>query len=238
MSDVDDDLSLEDLLDRFRGSIAEEIHTAVPGRVESYDAAAQVADVTPMVRRSMPRADGTRASETLPTIRAVPILWPRAGSWFVHMPLAAGDFVLLVMCERDPARWRVTGELSDPIDRRSHHLSHAIGIPGVYPRTKALAPTSTPADALVLGRESGATIRIQTDGEVVIDASLFRFGGVGAVLVALSTLVDARIAALQLAHDTHTHLYSPGPLPPVVTAPPVPLAGPQASTAATKTRAE
>lgn len=230
MSERDDDLSLEDLFERFRVSMAEEIHTAVPGRVESYDAAAQVADVTPLVRRSVPRADGTRASEAMPTVRAVPIIWPRAGSWFVHMPLSAGDTVLLVMCERDPARWRVTGELSDPIDRRSHHLAHAVAIPGVYPRTKPLSGRATPDDAMVLGYDGDSTgiIRIYADGTIDLGSS-------ATALVALSTLVDARISAIVAAHNLHTHPVPAGPG--TSSAPTVPIDA-QASTAASKTRAQ
>lgn len=91
---------------------------------------AQSASVTPHVRRAIARRSGGTARLQMPTIHAVAVAWPPAGDWFVHMPLSVGDTVLLVVCDRDPARWRVTGELSDPIDSRLHHLSHAVAIPG------------------------------------------------------------------------------------------------------------
>ena len=190
LRDLDDDLSLEGHLERFWDNRAEELHTALPGRVVRYESAHQTVDVEPTVRRSIPATDGSRVREPMPTIRAVPVAWPRAGGFFVHMPIAAGDFVLLVCCERDLARWRVTGELSDPIDRRSHHLSHAVAIPGLYPRTRELA--DTPSDALVIGHEGGATIRIRDDGEIHV-------GSAAAELVALSNLVADQLTALKNA---------------------------------------
>ncbi len=59
--------------------------------------------------------------------------------------------------------------------------------------------------------------------------------------VALANLVDARLTAMQAAFDSHTHLYIPPLVPavvtPIVTAPPVPLVGPLAPTAADKVQA-
>ena len=43
-----DDWSLEQLLELALDSREEELHTALPGRVERYDAGSQTASVTPM----------------------------------------------------------------------------------------------------------------------------------------------------------------------------------------------
>lgn len=229
-SERDEDITLEDLLERFRDAASDEIETSGPGRVESYDPATQTADIVPMVRRTVPRADGTSASETRATLRSVRIVQPRAGGFFVHLPVAAGDFVLLVIGDRDPARWRVTGEVSDPIDRRTHHIAHAVAVPGYYPRTRNLDVSLTPADALVIGSESGdppARLVLRSNGDVEI--------GWGATdLVSLATLVDARIAAIVNAFDTHTHAVPAGP---GTSAVPAPLLGDQLSTASVRTRA-
>lgn len=186
-----DDWTVEGLLDAHREAWAEELHTALPGRVERYVAAEQVADVTPLVRRVLRRNDGTRVTEAMPTIRAVPIVWPRAGDWFVHMPLSAGDTVLLVCCERDLARWRTTGTLSDPVDTRAHHLAHAVAIPGVYPRTRQLS--DTPTDALVIGRDGGSTVRVLQNGEVHAGGSfeLTRAGNLDQHLTAIAADLTA-----------------------------------------------
>ncbi|MEM9407166.1 MAG: Gp138 family membrane-puncturing spike protein [Acidobacteriota bacterium] len=173
MNDLDNefDVSLGDVLEVHSDNLQEELHTAIPARVESYNASDQTCDAQPVVRRAVPAADGSIVRTPFPIIRAVPVAWPRAGSWYLHMPLEAGDTVLLVFAERDFAKWRQTGEEADPLDVRLNHMSHAIAIPGLYPRTRELG--DTPSDALVIGRDGGPTVRITAAGEVLI-------GGVGA----------------------------------------------------------
>lgn len=186
-----DDIELAELLERFRNAMQEELHVALPGRVVAFDAAAQTVDVEPMVNRSLERSDGSRVQELLPTIRAVPVVFPGAGKWFVRFPLGAGDEVLVVCCERDLARWRQTGERSDPVDVRAHHLAHAVAIPGLRSRPQQL-PTPSGA-ALELGEVGGSTIRIEDDGTI-------RLGGPAAVAtVSAAAKVDAILNAIATA---------------------------------------
>jgi hypothetical protein len=223
--DRDDDLSREDLAELERRAFAEELHTALPGRVESYDAATQTADVRPMVRRALPNVEGTTTPEDMPIVRSVPVVWPRVGSWFLHMPLEAGDSVLLVCLERDAARWRQTGDVSDPIDHRQHHLAHAVAVPGLFPRAAALS--GLPAGKLAIGKSGGLTMTI---GDTTIDL------GAASQFVALANLVNARLDTIQAAFDAHVHPV-PAPVSANTTAPTVPI-GTLASVAAQKTRAE
>ena len=206
-----EDWSIEQLLELALDAREEEMHTALPGRVERYDASSQTASVTPLIRRAIARRGGGTARLQMPTIHAVPVAWPRAGDWFVHMPLSAGDTVLLIVCERDPARWRVTGELSDPIDSRLHHLSHAVAIPGVYPRTRELG--DTPSDALVIGRDGGSTIRVRSDGEVHVagSESLALAGNLDAHLSAISADLARLKTLLTSVTITFEPTYGSGP---------------------------
>ena len=51
---------LLDVLDLFGENLLNNLHTALPGRVESYDPATQRADVQPLIRRRIPRAGTDR----------------------------------------------------------------------------------------------------------------------------------------------------------------------------------
>lgn len=191
-----DGLDMRELLERFRDSLQEDLHTALPGIVQSYDAATQRADIVPGLNRILPTREGEPVSELMPTLRAVPVVFPGSGDWFVRWPISAGDEVLLVICERDPARWLQTGDRSDPIDVRAHHLAHAVAIPGLRSRPGQLPAPS--GSALELGEVGGASIRIEGDGTI-------RLGGVGAVAtVAAAAKVDAVLTAIA------TTVISPG----------------------------
>lgn len=198
MSEYDDELSLEDVLDMARDAWLNEVHTMLPARVLSYDAASQTCSARPMVRRALPASDGSLVQETLPDVHGVPVCWPSAGPWFVHMPLAAGHGVLLACAERDYARWRQTGDVGDSTDIRNHSLSFAFAIPGARPRTAALG--DVPAGTMVLGKDGGSTIRIKDSGEIDVGTS-------AAQKVALENLVSDALTQLKTAiNGAATHV--------------------------------
>src|SRR3954462_1232005 len=102
--------TLAEIFDAHRQAILEELHICIPGRVKSYDATKQVADVISCVRGTIANAEGETLHEELPVIPNVPVSWPSGGGYYLHLPLAAGDHVWLVFNEASIAQWRATGE--------------------------------------------------------------------------------------------------------------------------------
>lgn len=111
------------------------LHTAMPGIVQAYDPKTQRADIQPVNKRVY--EDGSVVD--LPLLPAVPVLMPRTKNSWVNLPLAQGDMVLLVFCERSIEQWRLKGGIVDPLDTRTHHLADAIAIPGVFPESTPFA---------------------------------------------------------------------------------------------------
>ncbi len=185
MSDLHrDDWTLEELFEHMRDAHANELHTATPARVDSYDVATQTATVTPMLKRTLPTEDGDTVSEALPSIHAVPVVFFRAGGYYIHSALAEGDTVLLIVLERDPSRWLQTGEVSETLDVRMHHLAHAVAIAGLFPNGERLSGLSN--DSLELGRVGGPIVKI-TSSEVQAG---------GAVALAEHPNLDAHLAKI------------------------------------------
>jgi hypothetical protein len=111
-----------------------EIHTALPGKVKSYDPDTQTADIVPVIKQATPRKDGSVDETALSVIPNVRVLWPRAGGAYLHLPMAAGDYVLLVFNEAAIGHWRDTGQVpSPPGDLSRHSLSYPYAIPGGWP---------------------------------------------------------------------------------------------------------
>ncbi len=101
-----------------------------PGRVESYDAATGRAVVQPLIGRRVRGEDGEATVEHDPPIPGVEIGFPGAGGARFRFPIAAGDHVLLLFCERSLDRFKggARGKI-DPGDSRRHNASDAIAIP-------------------------------------------------------------------------------------------------------------
>lgn len=178
------------------------VWTALPGRVESYDASSQTVAVQPVVQDVVADPAGALLAANMPQLPRVPVCFPQAGGYYLTFPLQAGDTVLLVFCARSLDRWRTTGRINEvPSDQRMHDLSDAIAIPGIRPSTMPLAAPSVPTDHMAMGQDGGASIHFHPN-EV-------RVGGDDATAyVALANLVTARLDALMAAINTHTHAVS------------------------------
>ena len=191
---------LADLLIAAMDARLVDLHTALPGRVRSYDAATQLADVEPLLKRALRTELGDKVLEALPIIPSVPVVFPRGGGYFVSLPLAAGDCGLLVFSERAIDRWRSTGEVADPGDQRMHGLSGALFVPGLGPRGDALADAD--ASEMRVGRDGGAQIAITPTGIEI---------GAGATEhIGLGDQIQAHLDALKTWLEAHVHTAPPG----------------------------
>ena len=182
-------IDLAELVRRASDSRAGDIWTAIPGKIQTYyPGAAPSADVIPGVKRPLPREDDMGTSfEDLPVIPNVPILFPRGkgGKVAITWPLEPGDGVLLVITTVAFARWRDTGEVSEPGDLRLHALGNAVAIPGLAPDVEDLSQS--------------------LDAALVIEAPEIKIGKGATELAALGPAVKAWLDALANFATHHTH---------------------------------
>lgn len=176
----------------------EDLHVALPGKVESYDKSKQVADIKPLIQRNFVTSEGTDVVEALPVIPQVPVVFPRAGDFFISLPIKPGDLVTLLFCERSIDKYtQGNGEDTDPVDLRKHALIDAVAFPGFYPFNKSLADAH--ADNIVIGKDSGAQIHIKDDEIDLYEENAAEF-------VALATKTKNEIEALRNTVNTHLAL--------------------------------
>lgn len=191
-------MTTEELLNLILDHRLRELHTAIPCRVESYDASKQTCDALPMLKMQTPDGQGGYTSEALPVLPNVPVAFPRGGGFFVSFPLAKGDFVFVIFAERAIGAWRKKGEATSPGDLRLHPLAGAVALPCLYPSDQKL--DSAHAENMVLGKDgSTAQIHLKTNGEVHLG------GENGAEFVALAQKVLTELTQIQNALTTHTH---------------------------------
>lgn len=166
------------------------INTALPGRVVRYNAETQRADILPVIRRAVPTPAEDYIPEDLPEIPNVRVMHPGGADWAIHVPVKAGDTVLLVFCQWDIAEWMRTGEVSDPADKRRHSLSHAVALTGF--RRAAQTIPNTSADDLTI-HSPGHRVVFKADGSVEVDGS--------SVSAAVASAVASAFADVQATLD-------------------------------------
>lgn len=105
------------------------VNTVLPGRIESYNPTTGKAEVRPLLREKY--ADGEVVEP--PVIANVPVVFPRTAAASITLPVARGDGVLLLFCQRSLDTWLSTGGMANPDDVRMHSLSDCIAIPGLVP---------------------------------------------------------------------------------------------------------
>jgi hypothetical protein len=119
-----------------------QIQTAMPGIIESYDAARQTCAVQPAIKGRVESPDGTVASVDLPLLVDVPVVFPSGGGMTFTFPVAAGDECLVVFASRCIDAWWQSGGVQEPLSARMHDLSDAIAIVGPRSQARKLADVS------------------------------------------------------------------------------------------------
>lgn len=165
------------------------LHTALPGIVQEFDAAKQTARVRPAIKRVWI----DEGPKDLPDCVDVPVHFPRGGGFVLTFPIAAGDECLLVFSERAIDHWLANGGTHEPAEVRFHDLSDAFAIVGFSSAGKVVSGLAT--DAVELRALDGGTVVRVESGTVILGA---KSGAQPAVL-------GDDLQALLDAIKTHTH---------------------------------
>lgn len=219
-------VSLAEVLDAHHEARAEGLHTAMPAKVLSYDPLKQTCSVQPQIKRPLLAENGENVYEELPNIDDVPVMFQRAGDFVFTFPIAKDDFVWIIFSEAPIGEWRVTGEVSEPVDTRRHSMGYPMALPCGYPDTKALLPFSAPlvgcidAAKMFLGKANGPERMIVGGGTVQIGDGppgplgpdfLVKATGLQTILTAIAAWMTAAVTA------------AAGAVPPIVLPPPPPV---------------
>lgn len=105
-----------------------EIHTAMPGKIISFDASTCTATVKPTLMYYTADDDILE----YPLITGVPVFMPRAGSAQITYPVKADDSCLIVFSERSIDEWLGKGS-TDNHDPRQYDLTDGFAFVGMFP---------------------------------------------------------------------------------------------------------
>lgn len=159
-------MKLPQLIDAMINEALDDVHTAIPARVEKFNPQTLRGEVVPLVKRKLEQ-DGE--PEALPPILDVPFVMPKAGPFIMRWPVRRGDTVLVVFSERALDYIMTDGEPHDPRLRRRHALDDAIAVPGLMHLGESELPGEHGDDVILMHRDNGVKIVLQTDGKVLIE---------------------------------------------------------------------
>ena len=195
-----------------------DVHTCMPGRVDSYDPETQRATIKPLIKRLIVHEDGSEALEELPPITDVPVIFLRAAGFFLSFPMEEGDLVTLHFAETSIDKYMAgTGADTNPDEFRHHDLSDAIAVPGFYPFKRSIKDISSVN--LVMGKDDGGVqIHLTADGtmELKVEGDADEAVALGN---ALKLFWDS---VFKPVYDVHTHTAPSGggpTTPPLAPAP-------------------
>lgn len=119
-----------DSLDAFLQSRLEDLHTMLPGTVQSYDPKTRTATVKPAVKLRSMHADIL----DIPPIASVPVIWPGSSAFSVMgNDLPTGSKVTLLFSESSLGNWMNSTQDAAAEDETRHSLQDAVAVPGLWP---------------------------------------------------------------------------------------------------------
>lgn len=188
-------LSLGETIKRIIDSRLLSVYTGFPGRIKSWDAVKQVADIEIMSTCTVPTGgpEDPVLIEEFPILPSVPVMFSAGGGYFVSFPLQVDDPVFVTFNQRDINFYRATGNVGDPSLPQTHGLSGAVFFPVNFDQHSKTLPDVS-ATNLVIGKTDGTA-------NLTITPSSFEVGG-NTDAAALASKVDQMSIDIALAFST------------------------------------
>lgn len=175
------DAELQDVMEDGLQVAQARINCVQVGRIESVDPDRQTAEVEIQFRRRV----GEDRTEAYPLLVDCPLVVLQGGGAYLDLPVAAGDYCLVLFCDRDIDTWWDGAQVAEPRTTRKHSLSDGFALVGVNPRPQALD-------------RDGQAVRIQTGGKQL------HLGGDSKRLVTHAEL-DQALQTFVQALNLHVH---------------------------------
>lgn len=138
-----------------------DVHTVIPGIVESYDKANQVADISVAINRFTASGEEIKG----PKLPNVPVCFTRSSGGHIIWPLQSCDEVAVFFCERDIDAWRSESGQQNPLSARKFSLTDSFCMPGLVSDKNAPTRDSGDDDNLTV-YFGGAKIVVTSDGKL------------------------------------------------------------------------
>ena len=164
---------LADTMQVLGDSVNTNLRVAMPGIIDSWDAATQTATVQLALREKLRNA-GAEKDIDIPLLVDVPVIMPKAGGYMLAFAPAAGDEVLVIFGDMCIDAWWQSGGVQNQDEMRRHDLSDGFAVFGCWSQpNKPVLPSS----GIRLQKDDGSTSIALTSGSVSINAGSIALNG-------------------------------------------------------------
>ncbi|MGP8474840.1 Gp138 family membrane-puncturing spike protein [Burkholderia sp. PR2] len=125
-----------------------EVHVALPGIIDSYDANAQTVAVQPGIKTRIRAEDGSTKTVALPLLVDCPVQFPSGGNCTLTFPVTPGDECLVVFADSAIDAWWQSGGVGEKVSVRNHDLSDGFALLGFRSQPRVLSNVSTSSTQL------------------------------------------------------------------------------------------
>jgi hypothetical protein len=186
-----------------------DVHTAIPGKIVSFDPVKCLAIVLPSGKFKRP--DGKMMD--LPQISDVPVVFIQGGAATVAYPIKAGDGCLLIIAEQALDVWRYGGESKTDL---RHDWTNCIAVPGLFVQPNPVIKEACDQDAVIVVKgdkritvsQAGIVIKgnVRIEGNVDVSGTM----GVSGAATVASCAVSGQLSAGGININSHQHAYGSG----------------------------
>ena len=117
--------------------------TALPGIIQTFDAAKMTCTVQPSIQAKLFNLNGTVSDATLPLLVDCPIQFPSGGGCSITFPIRLGDECLIIFASRCIDNWWQLGGIQSQAELRMHDLSDGFILLGFRSVPRVLSGIST-----------------------------------------------------------------------------------------------
>lgn len=155
-------VSLVDVLRKTKTAIKKEINCIKVGKINSFDAAKQQAEVEIVISKIISiDSEGVKTVRKYPLLVEVPSVVIGGGSAYLQMPINKGDTCLVLFNDDDIDGW-VTNNETTPYTNRKHDLTDAFCLVGVNNETQTRVAFDD--DGIKLFFSDSSYIKLNSDG--------------------------------------------------------------------------
>lgn len=144
----------------------DEVHTALPARIESYDAKTMYAKVVLLNKKEL---EGEQVE--IPPVVEVPVAHLNAHKFIIRPPYVKGDIVQVIFNERALDKLLITGESEETKLTRKFSYDDAVVVKGLKLESETDLNSSYTEDLLIENREENSRIVMKANGDLLIETN-------------------------------------------------------------------